>query len=114
MIGLSVSRCVAAIARGEVKIEDVEKIIGSTTVPQPIAWLLMIPRYCEREWKDFPHEAVAILMQLVEGGKIEQPRLVTGLRPAIIDGKIWVGSESEIEWETPPASGGVGGPHENN
>lgn len=99
MIGLSVSRCVAAIARGEVEIEEVEKIVGSTTVPHQIAWALVARRYCDHEWKDFPDQATDILLRLLREGKIEQPRITAGRRPVIVNDQIWVGSESEIQWD---------------
>ncbi len=99
MIGLSLSKCVAAICRGEVKRESVEKIIARTTVPNEYAWDQVFTEYVRTIWKDFPEQAVKIAEDFIGRKLVEQSILTRrGKRPDI-SGGIWVRSEKEIKWD---------------
>lgn len=101
-IGLSLSFCVKEIIRGEVRLEDVEKIVAGTTVDDPNDWPKVIDVYKRVQWADNPELGQRIFSELLAAGKIEQPLLTTRCQP-IINLGIWVGSESEIQWTEPPA-----------
>ena len=99
MIGLSVSRCIRAILEGEVRLEDVEKIIAGIRASDEEAWDFVIREYRERHWDLDPDGGEEICCQLIAKGKIEQPRLQDNWRlPVAADGSIWVSSEEEIQW----------------
>ena len=57
MIGLSASRCIASICRGEMKLEDVEKIISGTAIKDERSFANVISTYRSLEWSDFPDKA---------------------------------------------------------
>jgi hypothetical protein len=101
-IGLSLSFCVQDILRGKVKLEDVSKIIASTKVSRPqhstlAVWDEVLDRYAETYWAENPDEGERIARQLIEEGRVFQPRLENGKHPYIGEGH-WVESESEIVW----------------
>ena len=73
--GLSLSFCVADIARGKVKESDVEKIVAATAAGTDDEWAELLDGYCNVYWRDFPRKAKAIANRLRRKGKIEQPRL---------------------------------------
>ena len=97
MIGLSASCCVRDIVRGEVKLEEVEKIIAGTRGDSPEAIDEIIRQYRRIEWRENPDEAERIFRHLLDAGKIEQPKLKGGRGPWIGDGW-WVESEDQIRW----------------
>lgn len=98
MIGTSVSFCVQDIASGKVAIENVEKIIGGTSVSTEADIDHLLSVYRQSYWSKFPEEAEQIFRQLYTKGKIEQPRLVNPEHfPRIPDGH-WVENEAEIVW----------------
>jgi hypothetical protein len=74
MIGLSLSLCVSQIARGEVKEEDVEKIIAATNAPDLATFEEVIASYCETYWHDYPEKAREIAMRFWNNGNVDQPR----------------------------------------
>ena len=96
-IGLSVKHCVIDICRGNVKIEDVEKIIARTACENEEDWNQVIYLYKRDYWGDFPDKAGEIIRQFIAENKIEQPRL-NGRSFADIKSGIWVESEKEIKW----------------
>lgn len=99
MIGLSLSRCVADIARGTVAIEDVERIVSRTMARNGDDWKLVIADYRAGRWIEFPDRAEQIFHQLSEMGKIEQPRLISPIHfPQVEGNKHWVSSMDEIVW----------------
>lgn len=99
MIGLSLSKCVAAIYRGEVKLEDVKKIISRTSCREGRdEWNMYIHECKLTHWKDFPEKAEKIARDFLEKGLIEQPRLSPARRYPDISGGIWVKSEKDIKW----------------
>jgi hypothetical protein len=102
MIGLSVSFCVRDIAKGEVALADVDKIIGSTRAVTPENWEQVIAHYKETYWSwddCTPEKGEAVLRQLLAEGKIEQPRLLDDRNyPWLGNRKHWVDSEDEILW----------------
>lgn len=99
IIGLSLSRCIREILRGNVFVEDVAKIIAGTHAPTLDAFRrLVVEPYKKKYWQDDPVEAERIVMQLYRDGKIHQPRLKNNAHyPTLIRG-IWVQSESQIHW----------------
>ena len=94
MIGLSISFCVLDIARGKVHIWEVDKIIAGTRIENFEEWNELISTYQGSYWFGLDN-AEAILRELLEAGKIVQPRLVFGKCPYIGDGH-WVAEESQI------------------
>jgi len=75
VIGLSLSYCVRDIINGEVKLEDVEKIIAGTYIDSPDALEEVLEKYSQTYWKADPLKGRAISLQLFKSGKVEQPRL---------------------------------------
>lgn len=75
VIGLSLSFCVADIARGKVDLEQVVKIVANTAAATPAEWGKLITSYKKTYWQDFPEKCGLIVKKLLNEGKIEQPRL---------------------------------------
>lgn len=99
-IGMSVSFCISDIAMGEVDIDDVEVIIASTQCWNRYGWFDLIDRYKTTYWARFPKQAEAILYELLNAGKIEQPRLLDAeLYPFVGNGH-WAATPEEIEWDS--------------
>ncbi len=88
MVGLSVSMCVAAILRGEVKEEEVEFVIGGTAAATPEHWEGVIGQYRATYWRENPDKGEEILRRLLAAGKVDQPRLRGGPSPDLSRG-IW-------------------------
>lgn len=101
-IGLSVSLCVADIARGDIAIEEVSRLIAGTRCKDVDDWSSVIKDYQEEYWSEFPDQAKAILKQLIADGKVEQPRLENDNHHPLIShsrpSDYWVESEDEIVW----------------
>ena len=100
-IGLSVSLCVADIARGDIPIEEVDKLIAGTRCNDEADWDSVIATYKEGEGSEFPDEAEAFLRQLIADGKVEQPRLKNdhhSPRVSVSKRTYWVESEEDIVW----------------
>ncbi|MCX6764356.1 MAG: hypothetical protein NTU58_01475 [Candidatus Nealsonbacteria bacterium] len=97
-IGLSVSRCVADICMGNVKIEDVSKIIGGTACKDEEDWNGAIDLYKRSIWSEFPEKAEEAIRKMIAEKRIEQPRLERKPHPNIKYG-IWVTDEKEILWK---------------
>jgi len=95
-IGLSASLCISQIARGEVSIDSVDKIISSTCHETREGWKEGMNGY----WHEKEFEACySILCQLLDSGKIEQPRRTISKCPHIGEtGSLWVSSERQIKW----------------
>lgn len=99
MIGLNIKLCIWDIINGEVKVDDVTKIIDNTTNFTTEQWENFI-RAARRWvlWQSKPLESEALLRKLIKEGKIEQPRIKDKNHfPKIIDTH-WVNDESEITW----------------
>jgi len=98
MIGLSLSFCVLDIVEGKVSINDVQKIItgsvfGNAGVDR------LVDLYCDSWWHRCKREAATIFYELLEAGKIQQPRLIKDDHfPVVHEGIRWVATEAEIEW----------------
>jgi len=75
MIGLSVSLCIKDIIRGKVALEYVEKIVAGTRCESAEDWDKVIKNYRDLYWRKDPDRAEAILRQLLQEGKVEQPRV---------------------------------------
>ena len=99
MIGLSVSRCIKAMARGDVKEKDVEKIIAGVRCINEAAWDSIIAKYKESYWKEHSKKAEKLLRKFLKEERIEQPRLGENPRAPMTQNGIWVNSEDEIEWQ---------------
>jgi len=97
-IGLSVSRCVADICRGNTKIEDVSKIISGTACKDEEDWNSAIYLYKRKAWSEFPEKAEEVIRKLIVEKRIEQPRLERKPYPDI-KYEIWVTDEKEIFWK---------------
>jgi hypothetical protein len=102
MIGISVSGCIRDIVAGQVKIEEVERIIAGTSCGNQAAWDCVIRDYRKSYWRENPDEGERILWQLIAEGKILQPRLENKNRYPMLQTangrRCWVNTESEIIW----------------
>ncbi len=92
-IGLSLSRCVADIARGVIPIEDVDKVITRTRALDSARMDQVLEDYRSSKWSEFPEEAERIARELIAAGKIDQPRTRGQGFPEFEDGGHWVNSE---------------------
>jgi hypothetical protein len=96
MIGLSVSSCFAAMARGEVDPATVEKIVARTACETDAGWERVMSSYKLHPWsRSIADEACRLATEFWKAGKIGQPRLIDGTMPDISNG-IWVESEDQI------------------
>lgn len=99
LIGLSLSFCAPSICRGEVSLENVQKIVAATKFSTEVDWQAGISSYQESYWYDFPEEAEQVVKSLYAQGKIIQPRLQNNDHfPSIGNRVIWVSSKEEIRW----------------
>ncbi len=101
MIGLSLSRCIAAICRGEISETDVTRIITSTNCSDDESFEDVARRYSmkNRPWEDFADKAHRVLNTLRNSGRIEQPRLLNhGRIPFFQPTRIWVSDPAKITW----------------
>jgi hypothetical protein len=73
-VGLSVSFCFRDIARGDIKEEDVKRIIAGTRCDTREIFEIVIERYLESYWKEYP-EAADIARRFWDRGLIDQPRV---------------------------------------
>jgi hypothetical protein len=96
-IGLSISFCIAAIMRGDVEEDKVEKIVGGTACTSNLAWDKVIQRYREEYWDQNPDLGEEILRRFIAQGKIEQPRL-DGRGKPVTSHNTWVTSMDEVEF----------------
>lgn len=97
MIGLSVSKCCAAMAKGEVDPASVQRIVARTACTSDAAWERVLRSYRGDAWgRDHKAEASRIAMEFWHAGKIVQPRLADGTMPDIKATGIWVDSEDQI------------------
>lgn len=89
-VGLSLSKCVADIARGKVDVEDVEKIFTGTCYTTPEERAAVIASYTSRvsAWHDLP-TAVRIFNYLEAQNKIVQVRTLNLEPPNVAHGS-WV------------------------
>ena len=100
-IGLSVSLCIADIARGDVAVGEVDKLIAGTRCADEADWNEVIRVYRIEDWIEFPDEAETVLRQLIADDKVEQPRLEDNdhsPRVSASKGTHWVESEDDIVW----------------
>lgn len=100
-IGCSLAKCVLQICTGERKIEDVDVIICSTNNQTDDDWEQTWRVYSspDHPWVGHPGASFDILKQLLQEGKLEQPRLEGEPAPKVVDGVIWVKSRDEIHWQ---------------
>lgn len=106
IIGLSFSRCVAAIARDEESPEDVVKIYTSTRISTNEAWKAALLWHQQHRWQnDNPHLCMQIAVKLIKAKKIIQPWITKGVVPEVISNdKIWIleSEEGKIVWIQAP------------
>jgi len=74
-IGLSLSRCVADVINGVVKVEDINHIITNTCARDEHDWTTLIAGYCRSNWRANPVRAVRVVDLLRAAKKIVQPRV---------------------------------------
>ena len=98
IIGLSVSFCVQAIAKGEVNPEDVEKIVASTCCRSDKDWEYLIGAYRSCYWRGVEDVAEKIIRQFISEGRVEQPRLIDDEKFPSIRESIWVDSIDQVVW----------------
>ncbi len=96
MIGLSLSLCIADICQGDVRLEDVEKIVTRTAFKNEEEFTRLIASYRRAHWDKFADEAERIFRQLRAEGKIFQPRLSEDPWCPNIYHRHWVASEDDI------------------
>lgn len=96
MIGTSLSFCVKEIAKGVVDINDVEKIVAGTRASNQEEWAEIFSRYNSVYWKGLP-EAESIARQLIDSGRVVQPRLTDPCKVHSVS-ELWVSSFEEIKW----------------
>lgn len=116
LIGLSLSYCVCDLVWRRVPYYRVLKLITGTAVPED-GWKEFLKWYSDVYWSHWPERvknregktdeelklrAISLVNRLRAEGKIEQPRLTTGLAPRWGHRKErWVQDESEIKYWKP-------------
>jgi hypothetical protein len=97
-IGLSLSQCVGAIARGRMPQGAVKEIITGTRWTSDEEFDRMIVRYRRDHWQDCAPLAERIARELRIERKLVQPRVEHQPVPRVMNGKIWVDSREDITW----------------
>lgn len=97
MIGLSLSFCVKDIVLGKVALADVEFIVAGTCVGSAEEWQELLNQYSKTYWEEFPERAREVALQLVNDGRVIQPRLESGSAPRISRG-VWIENPLEVEY----------------
>ncbi|HNW34161.1 MAG TPA: hypothetical protein PKM25_04465 [Candidatus Ozemobacteraceae bacterium] len=92
-IGLSISRCVLAIAEGRIPPGAVQKIVGGTLFTD---FDNMWQEYSQKYWSSCTLRARTAFFQLVEQNKIDQPRLRNEEPPDSSAG-IWMVGNRQFE-----------------
>ena len=101
MIGLSVSRCIGDMARGDINPDFVSVIIAGTAheFRNESEMAEQIAFYRDTRWIGCEDEAERLFREFWAAGKIEQPRLIDEKFPDVEKtGNHWVDSEGEIHW----------------
>ena len=100
VIGLSLSECIQDLLRGNVRFDQVIKIITGTHWRNEYEKGKIIGSYSETHWKNYPEgKGERYFIKLLEEGKIVQPRSEDGRFPDKSDGH-WVFTEADIRWRT--------------
>lgn len=109
MIGLSFSSCIKSIVAGEVKIENVTKIVARTRLINREALDHEISDQRQSLWAKNPDECERVARELFAKGKVVQPRILANDQdcyPVLryVGGKpiVWVKYQYEIEWYSKP------------
>ena len=98
MIGLRFTQCVLDLAMGYVRLNDVEVIYTATACRTPTAWLMLIDICRGKHWGKYGLKCTQLTLKLIETGTIQQPRLLRGEYPLVIDNCPWLLPTREIEW----------------
>lgn len=93
MTGLSLSLCVAQIARGDVDEANVLKIVAATKASDLETFERVLDHYCRNYWVEFPEKAREIAMRFWDKNLIDQPRTRDEPCHYIGDGK-WMDEEN--------------------
>lgn len=72
LIGLSLAQCVIDICRGDIREDQVQKIIAATNHENLES--AFDTEYKESSWKKFPEKAAKVAKELLAKGCISQPR----------------------------------------
>lgn len=91
-IGLSLSFCIGDILRGEVKVEEVSKLITATACSTNEEFEKVVKSYCENysQWRKNPERARELAYYFWNNKMIEQPRLIDeDSHPGLNDGR-WI------------------------
>lgn len=84
LIGVSVSKSIRAMVRGEVDRKEVKKIIAGTRCASAHDWEEVIKDYRKYRWEEFPDECEKLLRQFLSADLVEQPRLTHGKAPDLM------------------------------
>lgn len=77
MYGNSLSRCVADILSGNVKLEDVGGIVSSTRIVSKSDLMRVVSVYCDSYWRGYSiDDALRVVRYLHIHHKLIQPRLI--------------------------------------
>jgi len=95
IVGLSISRCVKAILEHQIPVSWISKIVAGTSC-QNLDEIWDV--YSTKEWSRFPIQSRKIFSQLIEEGKIDQPRLRDQSPPDTSRG-IWIVGSCQVPTE---------------
>ncbi len=99
MIGLRFSTCIMDLAKGYVRLADVEIIYTATACKTPMAWLMLIDVCHGKYWGEYGNKCARLALELIEAGIIQQPKLLTGQYPVVVMNCHWLLPTREIEWK---------------
>ena len=110
-LGLSIPRCVAAIARGEERIENVACVLSpfpwdDGTDENKAQWEVRMILWRDSVWRNLPN-AAKICRSLGESGRIRtvplcrQPDIPAKNADGEKDTGVWVADEDAITWHNP-------------
>lgn len=78
LVGLSLSFCIKDIIRGNVREEDVVRLVTATSAPNRRVFEKVLAAYRRAYWYVAPKKATYLARRMWRKGMIEQPRLKTG------------------------------------
>lgn len=87
LIGYSLSNCVAQIARNNIFLDRIVKIIAGTAAKDEAGWDRLIQAYTTNYWYPYGDKGEKITRQLLKDGKIFQPRI--GHAEQMKSGVVW-------------------------
>ena len=75
LIGYSLSKCVSQIARNNIPVSRIKKLITGTAAKNEESWERLISHYVSSYWYPYKDKALQIVKELRAENKIFQPRL---------------------------------------